>query len=88
MPHYKYTDWTKGEPVLTRNCRTGEQHQLTIKQTTRGGHFWGDGPYHKIFKGEVVFECDAPGILEADAMLKSATGIEAAKAFNVGCSIS
>lgn len=67
---------------------TGGKFQFTVKQTTRGGHPWGDGPFHKIFQGEVIFECDAESIMAADAQLKSATGIDASKAFSVGCSIS
>lgn len=75
MAHYTYTDWSKG-PVVE-----------IVKQSWRGGIPWSAGPYHEKHAGEVVFQCDALDILVADAELLAATGIVAAKAMMVGCSI-
>lgn len=76
MPRYTYTDWAKG-PVL-----------YTVKQSTRGGMPWSNGPYHDKRAGEVIFECEAPDILAADTQFSETTGRTAAKEFLVGCSIS
>jgi len=75
MPHYHYTDWEKG-PVLYQ-----------VKQSWRGGVPWSAGPYHDKRAGEVIFECDAPDILAADALFTSATGRIPAKEYMVGCAI-
>lgn len=75
MPHYRYTDWSKGEVIAT------------IHQVTRGGIPWGDGPYHAKHSGEVIFECDADDILAADEAFTKATGRIPAKEFLVGCSV-
>jgi len=75
MPHYRYTDWAKGEVVAT------------IKQTTRGGVPWADGPYHDKRAGEVIFECHASNILSADEEFTKATGRIPTKEFLVGCSV-
>jgi hypothetical protein len=58
-----------------------------VKQTHRGGQPWGSGPYHEKHAGEVVFECDAPDILAADARFQASTGRIPAKEFLVGCDI-
>lgn len=87
MPRYTYTDRSKGNPVMTLNERTGQWHPLTIKQTHRSGIIWGSGPYHPVFKGEVIFECEASDILAADAAFKTATGLDIAKLFAVCLSI-
>ena len=36
---------------------------------------------------QIIFECDANGILEADGFLFKATGIVASKESNIGCII-
>lgn len=52
-----------------------------IHQRTRGGYDW---PKHA---GEVVFETEAANILEADAKMLAATGIDPAKRVDIGCSL-
>ena len=53
-------------------------------------HFTGISSSHYIYfdymkDREIVFECDAVNILEADELLLKATGIVASKANNIGC---
>ncbi|HPL92898.1 MAG TPA: hypothetical protein PLB38_01280 [bacterium] len=44
--------------------------------------------YFDYFKNrEVIFECDAKGILEADELYKKATGKDPAKQSDVGCTV-
>jgi len=60
MPHYFYIDHRKGPQIGT------------AFQTTRGGQPAGVNFPQKVFAGEVIFECDAAHILEADQRINAA----------------
>lgn len=73
MRRYTYTDHSKG-PVI------GTYYGLAIGRPSFGR------PFEK-HAGEMIFECEAENILDADAALLMATGIKAEKRVDVGCSV-
>lgn len=75
MPVFSYIDHRKGP------------HVHSVRQTTRGGIPWAGGPMHKVFVGEIIFQCEADTILEADKLLLESTGISAEKELMIGCQI-
>lgn len=92
MPHYIYTDRSRGSVIgsVQQNWKIQgmvdwlmEMHGKYIPPRSQPY----DGPRFDVHAGVVVFECDASDIVAADKMMAAAMGIIASKRGDVCCAV-
>ena len=88
MNHYTYIDRSRG-PVVGEIQQTWKTQSMTDWLMKMYGKYIEPcslpyyGPYLQVHEGEVIFECNAGDILEADKLLIVATGVIASKRSDV-----